>query len=130
MLVNWMRWAKRNITPVFRDALIQGGGGMEKARTWLISWDELPVESITEVEVEQMGKWVAVEEYSGPWFETFSDRALLKGYRHWGDRLAVGLSDELFERAKLLNAQVHGLQHSTHRTAEVHGSMLAAWCNA
>ena len=102
-MVNWLRWSTKNIESRCRERLIQSGGGMSKARSWLVSWDMIPAESITSVEVRNRGNWVDVDAYDGPWSETFSDRALRDGYHHWGDRLAIGLDRDLFERAKHLH---------------------------
>jgi hypothetical protein len=103
-MVNWLRWSTKNIEPRFRELLIQSGGGMSKARSWLVSWDMISADCITSLEVRNSGNWVALDAYDGLWSETFSDRALRDGYHNWGNRLAVGLDRDLFERAKHLHS--------------------------
>ena len=111
----WLSWANKHIDPRFRKGLIDVGGGMSKARTWFISWNAIPPEAIKLIELRHMGGWVALDDYEGPWEEAISDGALRDGYLEWGDQLAVGLDEYLFERARALcrNTSADEIAHVT-----------------
>lgn len=94
----WLRWSKTNVTPQFRDLLIKSGGGLAKAKTWYVLFQPVLPSQFSAVELFEDGRWVDYQDYTGPIEEVFTDAAIERGFREWGDQIFCGLSDTQKQR--------------------------------
>lgn len=94
----WLRWSKTNVAPHFRGPLIKSGGGLAKAKTWYVSFQPVLPSQFLAVEIFEDGRWVDCQDYTGPMEEVFTDAAIERGFREWGDQIFCGLSDTQMQR--------------------------------
>ena len=97
-LTRWYRWAGNALQRKVFDGLVSSGGGMKKARTWYFHRGPISPTAFSSIEIRSGRSWVAVADYSGPWHEVFSMKALEDAYREWGPRLRVGQPDIFLEQ--------------------------------